>query len=148
MIDRTEILEKSKERFGEKVYRPEGKDEIWFAPEIVLDFCQFLKSETEYNFLLDLTAVDYPDSFQMVYHLLSLENGSCLKLCSNLDKEAPKIASLYPIWKAADMMERETYDLMGIVFEDHPNLKRVLCPDDFEGHPLRKDYILQPVARR
>ncbi len=148
MMDYKEILEKCKERYGEKVYQPEGKEEFWFSPEILLDLFQFIKTETEYQFLLDITAVDYPDSFQMVYHLMDLTDASLLKLCADLDKNEPKILSLCPVWKAANVMEREVFDLMGIMFEDHPNLKRILCPDDFEGYPLRKDYILPPVARR
>src|SRR3989344_3661049 len=88
-----------------------------------------------------LTGVDRPDKFQMVYHFNKLNAADLLQVTTDLAKESPRVPSLVSLYPLADWMERETYDLFGIVFEGHPNLKRLFLPDDFEGHPLRKDFV-------
>ncbi|MCX6560056.1 MAG: NADH-quinone oxidoreductase subunit C [Candidatus Aminicenantes bacterium] len=98
--------------------------------------------------LLDLTCVDRPDEsgrFEMVYHFLSLETYARVRIKARLPAVNPEIASLTGLWKNADWLEREVFDLFGICFADHPNLSRLLLYDGFEGHPLRKDY---PLRRR
>ena len=92
---------------------------------------------------VDVTAVDrYPGEprFEMVYHLLSLETGERLRLKAPVPGDDPRIESMTPIWPGAEAFECEMYDLFGIYFEGHPDLRRILLPDDWEGHPLRKDY--------
>ncbi|MDK2894446.1 MAG: NADH-quinone oxidoreductase subunit [Moorella sp. (in: firmicutes)] len=103
-----------------------------------------LKERRGYNFLTDLTAVDYKDEdrIEMVYHLLAVPEAKELRVKVNLSRRHPEVPSLTAIWPAAEVQEREVYDLMGVIFKGHPNLKRILCPDDFSGHPLRKDFQL------
>jgi NADH-quinone oxidoreductase subunit C len=81
------------------------------------------------------------DGFEVIYHLRSLPHHRALALKVVLPVDAPALASVADLWRAADWHERETFDMVGIVFEGHPNLKRILLPDDWEGHPLRKDYL-------
>jgi len=107
--------------------------------------CEFLREATSlsFRFLSDLTAVDhYPNEprFEMVYHLFSIENSSRLSLKTQVGGTDPKVDSLVPVWPSANAFEREVFDLFGIRFEGHPDLRRILLPEDWEGHPLRKDY--------
>ena len=112
--------------------------------------CLFLKNEprVQLNFLSDLTAVDMlrlreNPRFDVVAQLYSLPNRTRLRLKTGVDDGEP-VPSLVPIWNGANWLERECYDMFGITFEGHPNLKRMLLPDDWdEGHPLRKDYPLR-----
>jgi NADH-quinone oxidoreductase subunit C len=107
--------------------------------------CEFLREapSLSFRFLSDLTAVDhYPiePRFEMVYHLFSIENSSRLRLKTQVAGADPKVDSLVPVWPSANAFEREVFDLFGIRFEGHPDLRRILLPEDWEGHPLRKDY--------
>ena len=97
---------------------------------------------------MDLTAVDHlpkTPRFEVVYHLYSSSQGHRLRIKAWLDDRAPTAASVTPLWASADWMEREVFDMYGIQFEGHPDLRRILLYDEFEGHPLRKDY---PKTRR
>jgi NADH-quinone oxidoreductase subunit C len=99
-----------------------------------------------YNFLEDLTAVDwYPSAprFQVSYHILSHTYKEYIRLRALLDEADPAIDSITPVWPAANYYEREVFDLFGIRFEGHPNLRRIMMPDDWVGHPLRKDYPVE-----
>ena len=99
-----------------------------------------------YNFFEDLTAVDwYPTSprFQLSYHLLSIPMKERVRLRVMIEEALPTIDSITSIWPSANYYEREVFDLFGIRFEDHPNLRRILLPDDWKGHPLRKDYPVE-----
>lgn len=112
----------------------------------LLDLMRFLKDVLEFRMLSALTSADYEDRYELVYYVSDMEaHMVCVKL--GLPKDDAVAPSLTPVWRAADVQEREVYDLMGIVFEGHPNLKRILCHDDFYGHPLRKSYQLRPVDR-
>ena len=107
--------------------------------------CEFLREATSlsFRFLSDLTAADhYPNEprFEMVYHLFSIENSIRLRLKTQVGGTNPKVDSLVPVWPAANAFEREVFDLFGVRFEGHPDLRRILLPEDWEGHPLRKDY--------
>lgn len=105
---------------------------------------EFLKNTTglDFDYLVDLTAVDYLDYFEVVYHLTSLKHNHSLVLKTRCyDREKPAVSSVVKLWRAADFQEREVYDLMGITFEGHPNLKRLLLWEGFVGHPLRRDYL-------
>jgi NADH-quinone oxidoreductase subunit C len=101
-----------------------------------------------YNFLSDISAVDYypdydrPGRFGVCYHLYSMLYNRRLRLKVFLQEDDPKVPSVTPVWQAANWLERESYDVMGIIFEGHPDLRRVLLPEDWEGHPLRRDYPL------
>lgn len=105
---------------------------------------EFLKSTSglDFDYLNDLTAVDYLDYFEVVYHLTSLKHNHSLVLKTRCyEREKPIVSSVVGLWRAADFQEREVYDLMGITFEGHPNLKRLLLWEGFAGHPLRRDYL-------
>jgi len=109
---------------------------------------EFLRSDPalRFNFLADLTAVDrYPlePRFEVVYQLRSMRTGQRLRLKACLPGDDPRIDSVVSLWPVADMLEREVYDLFGVRFIGHPNLRRLLMPDDWEGHPLRKDYPVE-----
>ncbi len=142
-----EIINTINQKFGEKVQIIEDMD----YPTIKVDkenFFELMKelknsSDFKFHFLLDLTAVEYDDFFEAVYHLMNLENSQIIRVKVNLNKQNPSIASLVSIYKTADVQERETYDLLGVNYEGHPGLTRILCPDDFVGHPLRKDFSMQ-----
>ena len=124
----------------------EGKQYLYINGEDIVKLMQVLKDDFEYKRLADIASVDYNDYFEVVYHLLD-EKAELLEVKVKVEKDYGKIPSIVSIWKAADVQEREVYDMMGIIFEGHNNLKRILCKDDFEGHPLLKTFKLQPVGR-
>ena len=115
-------------------------------PAQLLDVMRFLRDDeaTAFEMLMDLTAVDLlgrrEPRFEVVYHLYSVARGHRLRVKAGVPESAPEIASLCPIWPSANWMEREVWDLYGIRFNGHPDLRRLLLYDEFEGHPLRKDY--------
>jgi NADH-quinone oxidoreductase subunit C len=105
---------------------------------------EFLKNAPalDFDYLTNLTAVDYVDYFEVVYHLISLKNNHSLVLKTRChDRDKPVVPSVVNLWRSADFQEREAYDLMGIIFDGHPNLKRLLLWEGFVGHPLRRDYL-------
>jgi NADH-quinone oxidoreductase subunit C len=118
----------------------------------ILKICQFLRDDQEllYDFLIDLCGVDYQGMgkharFAVVYHLFSLEKGYRIRLKVPLEETDINIDTVVEVWKGAEWFERETYDLFGIIFNNHPFLRRILTHHQFIGHPLRKDY---PVTKR
>ncbi len=105
---------------------------------------EFLKSSPAFdlNYLNDLTAVDYYDYFEVVYQLSSLNLNHKITLKTRCyDRKNPTVSSVYGYWRGAELMEREIYDLMGISFSGHPNMKRIVLWEGFQGYPLRKDYL-------
>lgn len=121
---------------------------VWIRPSALIPICRFLRDneEMQYNFLMDVTSVDYQDQeerFAVVYHLYSRQYNRRLRLKVRVGGNPPYIDSVTPLWNSANWSEREVYDLMGIHFRGHPDLRRILLPDDWEGHPLRKDYPLK-----
>mgnify|MGYP000016160115 CR=1 FL=1 len=134
-----------KEKFGENVdFKEErGELEIIFSEDILFDALKFLRENPFlfFDFLIDLTAVHYPyeeKKFAIVYHLYSFKFSKRIRVKSFL--EEPYTKSATSIWKGASWPERETYDMFGIHFYDHPNLKRILLWEKFPGFPLRKDF--------
>lgn len=133
----------SAKKFRDEVTVTVGKEEI-------INICRFLKENLQYNLLTDVTAVDYLGKvprFMMVYHLYSIPNKERLRIKAPVAEYDLTIDSLVPIWKSANWLEREVYDLFGIIFNNHPDLRRILMPNDWVGHPLRKDYPLQGPER-
>jgi len=107
----------------------------------LLSLMQTLKEQLGINYLSNLTAVDYGEEFEMVYHLYAIpDNGQKLAVKTKIPRNRAELPSVTSIYPTADWQEREVYDLMGILFSGHPNMIRVLLPDDFVGHPLRKDF--------
>ncbi len=147
-MDNEAIAALVKDRFPEaiidsKIFRNEltlsAKKE--YLPEIA----RFLKEDDQldFNFLSDLCGVDRVETdgvFEVVYHFYSLQKNHRLRLKIPIPSNEPSISSIVDIWKTANWHERETYDMFGVKFDGHPDLRKILTPDDFEGHPLRKDY--------
>lgn len=117
--------------------------EIIIQKDDLLKVVKFLKEEKNFNFLRLISSVDYENYFEVVYNFLSLENKNTIVLKVKLDKKNPLIDSLTPYFNTANWLEREVYDLMGIGVKNHPELKRILLPLDWEGYPLRKDYVME-----
>jgi NADH/F420H2 dehydrogenase subunit C len=144
-VTNEEILGKLRERFPEAVVDvPELIDfTVAIKPEAVAEVARFLRDECGLDYLALLTAVDQPERFEVVYHLWSIKDQTTEPFVLKVyieDKETPTIPSVTPLWRGANFQEREAYDLMGIRFEGHPNLKRILLWEGFPGHPLRKDF--------
>jgi NADH-quinone oxidoreductase subunit C len=124
-----------------------GETTVEVKKGALLELARFLHDDADMKFALlsDLTCVDYlpqEPRFAVVYHLLSLEHRRRLRLRVRVPESQLELPSVTAIWPGADWYEREVYDLFGISFEGYPNLRRILMPDDWEGHPLRKDYPL------
>jgi NADH-quinone oxidoreductase subunit C len=131
----------SQSLMGGKLDRGEVTLEI--APAAIARVCAFLKNERRFVRLSTVTAVDwFPQEprFEVVYHLHSVQANERLRLKCRLSGNAPEIDSVTQVWRSADWYEREVFDLFGIRFAGHPDLRRIMMPDDWEGHPLRKDY--------
>lgn len=105
-------------------------------------------SDVPCDFLHDLTALDLGDHFEVVYQLTSLRGPQRLRIKAAVDRDTPEIDSATRIWQGANWLEREAYDMFGIQFKGHPNLSRIYLWDDFEGYPLRKDYVTESVEQR
>ena len=124
-----------------------GDETVIIERSALESVCRFLRDDSRCSFeiMMDLTAVDRLEMnetprFEMVYHFKSLTHARRLRLKVRLTEDDCKIASIHHLWKAVDWYERECFDMFGIVFEGHPDLRRILMYDEFEGHPLRKDY--------
>lgn len=122
-----------------------GEVTLYIRKGRLRSICEILRDAPGLNFkyLSDVTAVDlYPNEprFEVVYHLLALDTFRRLRLKVRLPGDDPRVDSVVPVWPGANAFERETFDLLGIRFEGHPNLSRILLPEEWEGHPLRKDY--------
>jgi NADH-quinone oxidoreductase subunit C len=138
-----------------------GQTMLRIKPEANLAILRFLRdnSASQYEMLTDLTCVDglrlpegmlreYPERFAIVYQLTSLAHNSRLRVKACVSEEHCRIDSVTPLWEAANWAEREVFDMYGIVFRGHPDLKRILMPDNYEGFPLRKDYPLKGRGER
>ncbi len=120
-----------------------GEQTLYIAPSRIVDVCRFLKDERSFVRLSSVTAVDWfpaEPRFEVVYHLHSLERNDRLRLKCRVSAENPEIDSVTGVWRGANWYEREVFDMFGIGFRGHPNLKRILMPEDWDGNPLRKDY--------
>ena len=121
---------------------------IYVAREAIREACAVLRDTPElaYNFLSDVTCVDwYPSEprFEVVYHLLSIARKQRVRLKVQLAADDVRVESITSVWPSANYFEREVFDLFGIHFEGHPYLRRIMMPEDWQGHPLRKDYPVE-----
>ena len=119
-------------------------NDVWVDPSSILNVARFLRDDPDldFAFLTAISAVDYVEYFELVYHLLSMRRNHKLVVKSRVfGREEPTVPSVIDVWQGADLQEREIWDLMGIRFDGHPNMKRVLLWEGFPGHPLRKDYV-------
>ena len=145
-VEAKEIYETLRSRLPEAVREFSDKTTDPFVviePAHVRSVLALLRDDPVLRFemLLLVTGVDRLDHFEVVYHLASLVRGHRIALKAILSHDDPHIGSVAAVYPAARWHERETYDLVGIVFDGHPHMRRILLPDDWEGHPLRKDYV-------
>ncbi len=147
----TSTVEAVRNRFPQAVVETvefRGEQTIVLKPEHLLEVCSFLKKNLQFTFLETVTAVDWPERvprFDVVYQLLSIPNQCYLRLKVRVGQRRenhPELPSVTGVWPGANWYEREVYDLFGIVFTDHPDLLRILMPEDWTTYPLRKDYPL------
>jgi NADH/F420H2 dehydrogenase subunit C len=121
-----------------------GTPTIYVRAESIVGICDLLKKtpSCKFDYLMSLSASDWPDRFDMVYHLYSIDLKHYVTLKVRMPKGEPAIIdSVFSVWKAADWQEREVYDMFGIEFNGHPDLRRILLEPDWDGFPLRKDYV-------
>ena len=138
-----EIASKIEEKFPGSVVES-SQDNLVVKSDSLTDVARFLRDSEglDFDFLNFITAVDYYDHFEVVYLLSSLEHNHSLTIKARChDRENPVLPSVMGLWQGADFQERELYDLFGITFEGHPNMKRIFLWEGFVGHPLRKDFI-------
>ncbi len=146
-------LKKLKDNFSDSIIETHsfrGDDTAVVKKADIVKICRFLRDDNDllYNFMMDLTAVDYlgrEPRFEVVYHFYSLKHNIRVRIKAPVPESDCAIDSIVSLWIGADWFEREVYDLYGIIFKGHPNLKRILLYEGFKGHPLRKDY---PVKER
>lgn len=142
------IIQKVKEKFEnsiEEINQFRGDLSITINKDKIVELAKLLKEDDDLHFetCIDVTAIDWAkrkNRFTVVYHVYSYKNNFTLRLKANIDDEPPQIDSVTSVWKSANWYERETYDMYGIIFINHPDLRRIYMPEGFEYHPLRKDF--------
>ena len=146
VLDALEVGERIGQRVPEAVVEATPQSVVVQAEKLVA-VATYLRDDGELDlrFLVGVTAVDHFDHFELVYHLQSLSHNHVLTLKTRaLDYKSPEVPSLVSVWRGAELQEREVYDLMGIRFAGHPDLRRVFLWEGFPGHPLRKDWLEMP----
>ena len=154
-LDSQAVLKRLSAQFGEKltsVSEPYGLLTIEAVKEDILPILTFLKEDKElqFNYLTDITGIHYPDkemAIGVIYHLHSLINNKRVRIKVFLDGKNPTIPTATALWNGANWMERETYDFFGVVFEGHPDLRRILNVDDMTVFPMRKEFPLEDPNR-
>ncbi len=147
------VIEKLKSRFGETAFEANefrGELTVVVPKEIIIDVCRFLKDDTtlKFDLLADLCGIDMytpAKRFGVIYNLYSLTNQHRIRLKTFVEEESPKLPTVSTIWPTANWHERETYDMFGVVFEGHPDLRRMYLPEEYEHYPLRKDFPLMGI---
>lgn len=141
----SELIEKAiRDAFPDAVLESSEADGVLtlkLDPKQLVPVCEKLHQEG-FDYLADITAIDWKDRIEVVYRMTDLAANTKVVLRIDLDHEKPEVDSVTSVWRGADFQEREVFDLMGVTFTDHPNLKRILLPEDWEGYPLRKDYVI------
>jgi NADH-quinone oxidoreductase subunit C len=140
-----EIASLLSETFGDRILESDPDNlNPWSAvdPSSIMEVCRFLRSDSrlKMDHLELLGGVDYKDRIEVVYVLYSMEHHHRHTLKCRLPREDPHLPSVESVWKVANWHEREAYDMFGVLFDGHSDMRRILCPDDWEGYPLRKDY--------
>ncbi len=142
-----------KEQFGDAILECStylGQNFVRATPGAVIPILEFLKLEMEFDYLVDVTAVDYPkreERFDLVYILYSFARNERIRVVTRI-KDGYRPESAVCVHLTANWLEREVYDMFGIEFANHPDLRRILMPDDWQGHPLRKDYNILQMDQR
>ena len=158
MASNQEIRELVLARFGERILAAEeecGQLALTVSRDDHFELLKLLKQSAElgYDFLMDLFGVDYlemggRERYGVIYQLYSLGRNHRLRVRVPVPEQDPRLDSAVPLWAAANWAEREVHDMYGITFSGHPNMTRILCPDDFSGFPLRKDFPVQGIGYR
>jgi NADH-quinone oxidoreductase subunit C len=155
-----EVVEQAAERLSELMVSSHvrlGEPTVDVLSENALEAARILKDDLDYNQFVDCAGVDLLDMsdlriedrrYMVVYQLRAYPDGRRIRMRVSVDGDPPTAPSLWPVWKGCDWTEREAYDMFGIVFEGHPDLRRILMPVGFPAHPLRKDYPLQGRGER
>ena len=147
------VLDTLKAQFGEAILEAtefRGELTVVVPKERIVEVCRFLKSDPElrYDLLSDLCGIDMytpVKRFGVVYNLYSLKNKHRIRLKTFTEEEDPRVPTVTSVWATANWHERETYDMFGIVFDGHPDLRRIYMPEEFEHYPLRKDFPLMGI---
>jgi NADH-quinone oxidoreductase subunit C len=156
-MNHEDILTRVRERFGAdsfttSVFRDNFR--VIVTPARLLDILGFLKNTCGFDMLFELTAADYlrypgsKDRYGVTYGLLNTTSGLRIFVKTHANDPQPTVPSVFPLWRGADWLEREVYDMYGVVFEGHPDLRRILMPEEFTAFPLRKDYPLRGRGER
>jgi NADH-quinone oxidoreductase subunit C len=139
------IYERLKQQFPDEILEIGGKPDVFAVVDAakIVSVCRFLRDDPELamDCLSNETGVDYKDRIEVVYHLFSYQHRHGCVLKIKLARENPVVATLEDIWHAANWMEREIYDLLGVTFQGHSDMRRILMPEDWPGYPLRKDFV-------
>ena len=131
---------------GSSVVFDASAADVYITAARAADVARFLRDDPDLalEYLVELTAVDYIDYFEVVYRMVSFRHNHTAVMKTRVyDRDHAVTPSVTPVWKGAELQEREVYDLMGIRFQGHPNMKRIMLWEGFDGHPLRKDFLLQ-----
>jgi len=138
-----DLARQIEERFPKSIIES-SPESLVVDKEFLLSLATYLKTTPglDFDYLIAITAVDYYDYFEVIYQLTSLQHNHSLVVKTRCyGRDNPTLPSVVSLWRGADFQEREIYDLMGISFDGHPNLKRIFLWEGFQGHPLRKDYL-------
>lgn len=152
MFDPAALQSKYSAEISESTFRDNRRIDV--PAKVVFDVLTALKAEYGFEMLVDLTAVDWleyegaTDRFSVVYLLLNMQTGERLIVRTPVNLPSPALPSVCSLWRGADWMEREVFDMFGIVFMGHPDLRRILMPEEFDAFPLRKDYPLKGRGER
>jgi NADH-quinone oxidoreductase subunit C len=149
VVDTAAIHVTLKQRFGDAIVALEtehaGDPAIRVQPAAIVEISAFLRDDpaTAFDCLTNQSGVDYPErgEIEVVYHLFSYRLRHTCVLKVGVSRDNPALPTVDPVWKTANWMEREIFDLLGVVFDGHPDLRRILLPEDWVGHPLRKDFV-------
>jgi NADH-quinone oxidoreductase subunit C len=143
-----QVVEALKKEFGDDVLEVSlyaGEHTVVVARERIVDVCLYLKEDQGFDFLVDVAGVDRftdEERFEVFYNLVSIDGGKRIRVKVRVGEEEPVVPSVTSVYRAADWNERECWDMLGIRFEGHPDLRRMYLPEDFEHHPLRKEFPL------
>jgi NADH-quinone oxidoreductase subunit C len=151
-----QIADKIKEKFPDEVLEVKKFREqaaVTLKKDRILEICRYLHDDSDlcFDYLVDVCGVDYQGRnekrFEVVYHLYSIKRCHAIRLKAEVPESSLEIDSVTAVWAGANWHERECYDMFGIIFKGNPDLRRVLMPEDWEGHPLRKDYPLKGTEK-
>lgn len=146
--ERLEQITSRLKEFNAEYTDVNGTPGYYFSLETVVEACKAIKNELKFDCLVDAVSVDRftkQNRFEMIYNIISYETNERIFVKVKLDSKAPSMKTLSDVWKSATWYEREAYDLMGINFEGHPDLRRMYMPENYDYHPLRKDFPLMGI---